>query len=150
MSDRLSDWRTRLHWWAEGIEGAPFAWGKTDCATLAREALHIMFGVDVARDRFDQPLPRWEDERAAAAVRKRHGDVRAVLLRLGALEGQLGFVRAGDIGWLPNGLEAEGLGAALVYVDPFFLGSHGEAGVYRVRIEDVPRETTVLSLWSVS
>lgn len=49
MMERLADWEVRLVAYANGVNGAPFAWGRTDCGYLVRNALRAMYGRDMLR-----------------------------------------------------------------------------------------------------
>lgn len=46
--NRTETWEVDLVAWADSVRGQPFVWGKTDCVSLAREALRAVFGEDPA------------------------------------------------------------------------------------------------------
>lgn len=48
MIERLPDWEQRLHDYVAALEGAPFQWGKLDCALFAAGAVLAQTGVDLA------------------------------------------------------------------------------------------------------
>jgi len=75
--------------WASRMRGAPFAWGHTDCATLAIRGLELLTG---------RPFPeyRWSSEAQALAVAGRERPSQ-VLQEYGLQPVLPGFERAGDV-----------------------------------------------------
>jgi len=145
MIQRRLDWRSRLVEWGLGLRGKPFAWGKTDCATLGREALALCFGRDVA----PQTGTPWDTARKAA-LRLRRFPYHEQLERVGAARTSLPFVRAGDIVIADEPAEGIGQMSILVCLDATsFLGSSSEDGVQIVGLENVPADAVVYSLWEI-
>jgi len=141
MRERVRDWRTRLVEWAALQVGQPFAWGKTDCATLARSALRECFGEDVAPE-----VPTWSTKKEAMRVLKQHQPLQ-ILESLGAEQKSIAFARAGDIVSLPS--DDAGELALGVWIDGACLVSSKKAGVQLVPAADMPRDCIAYSLWEI-
>src|SRR3970040_964587 len=89
---RRLDWRSRLHAWGTAQVGKPFVWGETDCGSLSRKALEMMFGVDIM-----PVLPVYNSWSEAVVAKHQVARFGSFLTKLGALEGEPAFMRAGDI-----------------------------------------------------
>jgi len=148
MMMRRYDWRSRLHRWASAQVGRPFAWGVTDCGTLARAALEEMFGQSVGTDFLP---PHWESALAATRVVTAAGGMGPILRRLGAEEvPAIAFTRVGDIVVLTDAEETVGHEAALVCLADHRVLVSGIAGV---RIERWARDlagAVAYSLWELT
>lgn len=93
---RIRNWSGELQRWANGLQGADFVWGMTDCCMLARRALAIMYDGEVAPQ-----IPKWGSEAEAVRVWSTW-NLRDVLLDLGATVTTLSYRQAGDIlCWAP-------------------------------------------------
>lgn len=141
MLSRQRDWRAQLHRWARQQLGAPFVWGETDCASLARQALTVMFGEDLLPE-----LPRWSTAREAVAVLAQHGAGVGLLVALGAQEVSLSFIRAGDIVVTEEVEETVGHAAYMVCLDRLQCITSTTDGVGVLNAEPPCR---VFSLWEV-
>jgi len=144
MSTRLLNWRSRLIDWGLSLQGQPFAWGKTDCATLAREALRQCFGRDVA-----PYLGEWTTARQAQARLTKY-PFREQLEALKAEEVSVSFLRAGDILVAPEPDEKMGQMSVMVCLDAHHvLGVSRTDGVRIGLLGAVPDGTKVYSVWEV-
>ena len=130
--------------WAAVQVDRPFAWGETDCASLARAALKQCFGEDVAPE-----VPEWHSKREAARVLRAHPPLQ-ILEALGAERTAIGFARAGDIISLPVTEDLIGDIALGVWTDSACLISSQRAGVELLRAGDVPPESVAYSLWEIA
>lgn len=139
---RHPQWRTRLLAWADGVRGQPYAWGRTDCASLARAALDEMFCRSVTAH-----IPRWTSKRTALRALADVGGIDTALRGLGAELVTLPFARAGDIIVTTDPDDPEH--GVLVYVDPWCVGSSGETGVQWVARAQLDPDSRVYTLWEV-
>ena len=80
-----------LNEFANTVTGQPFAWGVTDCFTLALRAIDAMYGTDL-EERF---VNQWHDE-ASAAEYAQTFSVSDYFADLGECI-ELPFLRAGDV-----------------------------------------------------
>lgn len=92
MITRRLDWRSALQAWAREQVGKPFVWGQTDCGSLARDALQIMFGRDVVPG-----LPRYQSWGEAVAAKDQIVLFSLLFEGLGAQASAPAFMRAGDV-----------------------------------------------------
>lgn len=91
---KLHDWDARLARWATGQVGTPFAWGGTDCAILAFEALDAMAGGNLAA----QYRGEWNTELGARRFQIKHRtDLLKVILRAGCAPVEPHFQQRGDL-----------------------------------------------------
>ncbi len=136
---RLRNWDVELHQWAAPLIGMSFAWGDTDCISLARQALTIIYGRD--------PLPfyRMRGPLDAAKAFKAFGHPRDVIAH--AL-GVVGFhvrneARAGDFLF---GEEANRLPTTMVGLGRSILHTTPEMGVGLVSLFSCPENVQVLRI----
>lgn len=116
----------------------PFEWGRTDCGSLVRAALVLMFGAAL-----DERLPRWDSRSSALRALASVGSVADLLCRLGAEPRTLPFLRAGDV--LVREEDSEvGRVALMVCVDGRRCLASTPNGVVWA---DAPDDARVLSLW---
>lgn len=143
MIYRVPNWRSRLHEWAVSQVGKSFTWGETDCASLAREALRVMFDTEVIS------LPAWRSASEGVATLAAHGAIPAILERVGG--GQWtgpAFLRAGDLVVLPNNEEGVGAYAMMVCVDARQCLGSGPGGVYLTNLP-LDCDARVFSVWEI-
>lgn len=105
---RCRNWDVKLAEWANQRLGLPFEWGRTDCVSLVREALGIMYP-----DEFYVELPIWSDKEEAKVAMKQVGGIRGKLLSLGAKEHPILFAQSGDILVFRPDEEDEGCGIVI-------------------------------------
>lgn len=141
---RVRDWRTKLLAWALTCSRLPFAWGETDCGTLARTALGILFGRDVVPD-----IRPWRSARGAALAWRRHPPDR-VFQELGAEVMPLAFARSGDVIVCAELGEAAGGHVLVVCVDGTIGLTSGDTGVMLIAVGDLPAEARAYSLWEIA
>lgn len=144
LIQRSLRWRTDLLSWSMAQLHQPFVWGKTDCGTLAREALRIMFARDMT-----PWLPAWSSRKEAVAVLREHGKIEEQIARLGPTAASLGFVRAGDLIVEPEPDERVGRRAVYVCVDGCQLLMSSREGVGLINSYLLNPESKVYSLWAV-
>ena len=142
---RLPDWRARLLSWAESVRGQPLRWGKTDCGSLARNALEICFGRDVVPH-----VPRYHTARQAKKVVKKHGHAVQIVQEIGAtFVESLSFARMGDVIAM-NEPEERVAGIALgVWCEQFVVAATNH-GVVWLRRDALPLDAVAYSLWEIA
>lgn len=92
LGPRVPNWDVALVRWAAGMLGRPYAWGSTDCGSLVRGAVEVMYGTD--------PLPpglAWDGPRTAAEALRATGGLTALLGDLGARSVALRAIQTGDV-----------------------------------------------------
>lgn len=137
---RVLDWRSRLVAWAESVRGEQYAWGATDCGTLARSALEVLFGVDLF------PALAWTTEREALRTLSRIGGVERALLDMGAEPCHPNFLCSGAVVVQP--IPNSKLPAIFVHVDPVLVISHPTTGVEWYKKEEELLDTAIgYNLW---
>jgi len=113
---RADDWEFRLVSYVRSQAGRPFRWGITDCYTLARSALCVIYDEPIL------PSVLYRRHAAATHAAKSFHDLPGALEVLGAACVGLTFAQAGDLlllpgddGWgLPRfGVMADGRGHVL-------------------------------------
>ncbi|KKN45116.1 hypothetical protein LCGC14_0686180 [marine sediment metagenome] len=62
--ERVENWDSRLVEFAREVTDQPFEWGVTDCASLARRGLEVVFGLDLWRGH----VGTWKTRRGALGV----------------------------------------------------------------------------------
>ena len=88
----VENWDTRLVEYALSVVGEDFEWGRTDCATITREALTLVFGEDP----WDGHARRWTTK--VGAVRAgRAATILDVLRGSGAIQVGEHFGTSGDV-----------------------------------------------------
>lgn len=138
---RTANWQAALRTWARGAVGQPYVWGKTDCGSIGRDALVVMFG-----DRILKGIV-WPTARAATRVLARHGTMSEILIRLGATKKPASFAQSGDI-VIEHSPEAPGGESACVVVDGVMAvySTHDGGVVWG----PVPTTGDAYSLWQVT
>lgn len=90
---RARGWEIRLVDYAEAVIGRPFAWGTTDCAMLARDAVRALCNDSS----FGNDVPRYSTRLGAARAFRKVGGVVEYLVRAGAVAIDPAHRRPGDI-----------------------------------------------------
>tara|TARA_R110002096_G_scaffold322800_1_gene516870 strand:+ start:400 stop:828 length:429 start_codon:yes stop_codon:yes gene_type:complete len=87
----VSGWRPALMTWGERQRREGWAWGDTDCCTLTRKGLQILFERDVINAEYSsrQGAHAWMQRQGATAAR--------LLEARGALLQPAGTIDAGDV-----------------------------------------------------
>lgn len=125
--NRIHNWDVSLVRFAQLVEGDVFEWGRTDCASVVRQALMQILGVDPWKG----CLGTWKTKTGALRVFKRT-EPQDVLESTGAVRVGTLFATAGDVA-LGRGVDARGLlGLAMVLPSNKVLTSTPEKGVYIV------------------
>jgi len=137
---RVRNWDVALILWAETVRGLPFQWGATDCGSLVRDAMEVMYGRDLWPD-----VPRWDTLRAAVQIQGTTGGVAAQLALLGAVEVEYGYVQQGDVILLPCA-EGDSIPSVGIRVSDRWLGSEDGGVVTLGRWEPLPEGSTLLRM----
>ena len=95
-STRPPDWDFRLVAFANGERGRRFRWGQTDCYSVARHALEIVYGHPVL------PVVAYTSKAKAATAVRSFEDPHAALVELGAEHVPITFAQQGDLLLLPG------------------------------------------------
>lgn len=122
---RVRNWDIRLVEWCDDVQGEPFEWGATDCASLVAGALEAMYDQDLVGD----TLPSYDSEEEAREAHEDTGGPSTVLRALGCEEIALNFARQGDV-IIGVGEEAGMEGCAVVVASEFVVASE-KRGVER-------------------
>uniref|UniRef100_A0A6M3K0V1 DUF6950 domain-containing protein n=1 Tax=viral metagenome TaxID=1070528 RepID=A0A6M3K0V1_9ZZZZ len=132
---RRPDWELRLVEYANGIQGALFSWGETDCFALARGAAGAILEDNPLAD-----VPTYISQAEATGVAAAFRGIPGQLARRGAVRHPIEFGQQGDIVTMPGrdgahlpqfGFIVDGRGRAMT--------SAPETGVEIVPIETLPR-----------
>ena len=75
---RIRNWNVEIADWAQTQIGQPFVWGKTDCGTLVREGLELVFGQPVL-----EGVPSYSSETEAALAMQELGSAGSYFESLG-------------------------------------------------------------------
>ena len=129
---RRRNWDVALLQWAVQQGGRPYAWGETDCVTLALAAVGVLYPAP-------PPLPRFPSKLAALRALAEAPDlIPATLAAAGAVPLALGFAGAGDLLVPPSDLDEA---AVLVCLGGSALVSDPGLGVSRVPTLALPADT---------
>ncbi len=88
---RLRNWDVDLVLWARGVIGRSYVWGETDCGSLARAAVALLYGSDPIEG------SSWTDEASAAAALRALGGVSKTMRLLGAVKTDVLHAQSGDL-----------------------------------------------------
>ena len=133
---RVPDWQRELLLWGERQRRMKWAWGETDCGTLLREGLEIVFGhplmsIDYASR---EEARAWMQEMGTSASNYFEG--------CGALRQPLDELRGGDVIVRPgmaNGMPR----LALALDDEVLLTSDPVQGPHWIGVSDLRRRAVV-------
>lgn len=123
MMRRVMNWDIALFDWARSVCGEPYVWGRTDCASLVREAHRLMYG----EGRFD--VGEWTSKTGALRVSKRVGGVVGALEAAGAEDVHPGKAQQGDV-LVRAAEDADGHPVCGVLIARRVLSSDPERGVW--------------------
>ena len=133
MTRRCLNWEAVVVDFAQREVGRPFEWGETDCASLARRVLRLMYG---AEDPFLK-TPAYSTQAGALRAFRRAGSIVDWLLDSGAEEVGREFLWMGDLAIRPeiDVFVTDGaIAAVAVFVRPdAWLTSRPSSGVVLVR-----------------
>jgi len=136
---RPNAWSVALVRWASELRGEPYEWGRTDCGSLAREAIGIVTGSDPFPE-----TPAWTSPEAAKASLKALGGFQAAMEGLGAREVALAYAQSGDVARTPP--TEEHPAHLAVIVAGRALVTTEEAGVHLVELSQLPERTVLWRL----
>jgi hypothetical protein len=137
---RFDDHDLRLIAFARQEIGKPFAWGETNCVSLALRAIDVQCGTDLA----GQNCKRMSTERRAMAWVARNG-LSGLVQRLrdeGVIEIALSFIQTGDIALV----EMAGNIGASVYLGRNYLSSSSDLGVIQLRPASISAPSIVMGV----
>lgn len=120
-SMKVDNYDYKLIEWVNTQLGKPYIWGKTDCGSLVRKGLNIVFGKDKFND-----IPSWDSEEICRKIWDDLGGVDNAFLSLGARKIKGTFAQTGDIAVLEIG---KLLTAAMVIGSGKLLFSSTDKGV---------------------
>lgn len=89
---RIVNWDVKLVEYALSLQGQPFVWGQTDCASIVRGAMRAMYGEDLWSEGYD-----YTSLLEAKRLLEVSGGVAMQLSLLGAEEVPRGFLQQGDV-----------------------------------------------------
>ena len=133
---RVPDWQRELLLWGERQRRLKWAWGETDCGTLLREGLEIVFGhplmsIDYASR---EEARAWMQEMGTSASKYFEG--------CGALRQPLDELRGGDVVVRP-GTANKLPRLALALDDEVLLTSDPVQGPHWIGVSDLRRRAVV-------
>lgn len=137
---RFDDAELRLIAWARAEIGKPFAWGETNCVSLALRALDVQCGSDLS-ERYRRNM---SSERRAVAWVARNGLAGLVqkFVAEGCVEIAPSFIQAGDIALV----EIPGNIGASIYLGRNFLSSSVARGVHQLRPAELVAPSVVIGV----
>lgn len=112
--------------WGKALIGQPFVWGKTDCGTIVRRAMKIVFGKDVFRGKVRSYRSGVEAMRVMQGV----GGIAGALVNAGFIRQKGRKWHTGDIIVEPGDDRQNRPEGAGVVIRRSVLISHHEAGVH--------------------
>ena len=121
--------------WAIDVVGAPFAWGKTDCASLVRRAMKVVF----ARDVFRGKVRTYRSGMEAFRVLHSLGGYAGALETAGFRRVRPGKWLSGDVIVLPRSARSDGPGPIGVIINHKLLTADHHQGVYWRMTQQLPR-----------
>lgn len=124
--------------WAMFQVERPFEWGSTDCGTLVREAMIIMFDCDL----FARQYRRYTTEVGAKAALAKVGTIRKALENAGFARVKGGVWSTGDIVIVPGNARQNCLESAGVFMNRRVLMSHHKKGVHWCPREGLPKNAS--------
>ena len=132
----MPDWHFRLVAYAQANRGRPFRWGTTDCYSIVRGALDVVYDADVL------PAAIYSRQAAALRVAQSFKDIPGALEELGAQPVAMPFAQAGDLLLIP-GKDELGLPRFGVIADGrgHVLTSDVADGVVVVDATEIPAES---------
>lgn len=142
MPERRVGWDVELVRWASDLVGEPFVWGETDCGTLCRRALEVLYAGDVATELLGPP---WDSVAGARRAWARLEDLEDALAVFGALPVDGTHLQTGDIVQL-EGDDRIGLPRFAVSVGGRLLRCDISAGISAVPIGWVPADVAAWRL----
>lgn len=137
MSEHIANWDRRIVEFAKEVRGTSFEWGSTDCVSLVRRGLRIIFDEDVWKGHVGE----WKTRRGALTVSGKT-DYEDALLSSGAVEVGYHYGTSGDVALGPNEDEHGMLQMGLLVPTRKVLTSEPETGVSivdKLRLEEGTR-----------
>lgn len=95
---KVDNYDYKLIEWVNTQLGKPYIWGETDCGSLVRKGLNIVFGTD----RFIN-TPAWDSEVVCRKIWDDLGGVDKAFLGFGARKTKGTFAQTGDVAVLEIG-----------------------------------------------
>jgi hypothetical protein len=140
MPTRVLNWDTQTVTWAIAQLGKPFCWGETDCVSLLRGMLQIMYGEPVG------PTDPYDDLRSACEVHRLTGGVWRVLKSFGSSE-LLGvtYASTGDV-LLASPREDEPFEAVMPVINDKYLFTEPGGLVQLMPLRFAPDDTVAYRL----
>ncbi len=135
--ERVENWDRRLVEFTNEVNGQAFEWGTTDCASLVRRGLSLMFGRDV----WKKHVGEWKTKRGALGVSGRT-DYEDALRASGAVEMGIHYAWSGDVALGPSEDDHGMLQIGLLVPTRKILTSTPEVGVAiadKLRVEEGTR-----------
>ena len=137
MFEHVANWDRRLVEFAAVVVGQPFEWGQTDCVSLVRRGLQLMFNEDVWKGHVGE----WKTKRGAITVSGKT-DYEDALLTSGGVEVGYHYASSGDVALGPNEDEHGMLQMALLVPTRKVITATPEVGVAlvdKLRLEEGTR-----------
>ena len=91
-SIKVDNYDYKLIEWVNTQMGKPYVWGVTDCGSLVRQGLNIVYGKDKFND-----IPTWNTEEMCRKIWDDLGGVDKAFLDFGAKKIKGTFAQTGDI-----------------------------------------------------
>jgi len=137
---RRQNWDVALQAWADAQVGQPYAWGHTDCVSLAIAAIRVLYP-----QQDPAALPAFPSKAAALRALAADPDLLVQSLEwLGAVPLALGYTQAGDLLVAPT--DAAGEPALLVGLGAWAIAATPAEGVVRIRTRQLRADTVTWRL----
>ena len=133
---RVPDWQRELLLWGERQRRMKWAWGETDCGTLLREGLEIVFGHPL------MSIDYASREEARAWMQEMGTSASEYFERCGALRQPLDELRGGDVVVRP-GTANKLPRLALALDDEVLITSDPVQGPHWIGVSDLRRRAVV-------
>lgn len=97
-SMKIDNYDYKLIEWVNTQLGKPYIWGETDCGSLVRKGLNIIYGKDKFND-----IPSWDTEEICRKIWDDLGGADKAFLDFGAKKIKGTFAQTGDVAVLEVG-----------------------------------------------
>lgn len=127
---KVENWQNKLIAWAVSQEGRPFISGETDCASLCKHGLEVIYGEDIVK-------LKWSTSEEALRTYVRVKDIYQYIVSQGWVEVERNYIQAGDLVILKtlpvNTFSLVVVGEKIILVDP-------KEGVVLRKLSDIKQE----------
>ena len=138
---RIRNWDVKLFEWMRKVDGKKFKWGKTDCGSLAKQAIITMYDDDTVGDDLDSYTTKTEALRTLSSI----GSIEDRLMEMGGVEHPITFAQQGDFIVGPQVGDEVFPGISVVVAGKGIIANE-DSGIYTVPIGMFNKKLTVIRL----